>query len=612
MTERSKQDYKIYYEILNVIGKGAYGCVYKGKEKSTGHLRAIKVVEFDDIKQNLLMQYEVTELEEHFKACLDSLIKEYEIMDLISKKVNDNTVKCFEYFKTDENFVIIMELCDKNLSKLLTDKIIKEQKGFSEDEIFEIMTQLNKTFKIMSENNIIHRDLKLENILIKYKEEAHINYTVKLTDYGSSKRLVSLSRNYCNSNVGTLAYMAPELLKKEDYNYKCDLWTVGIIIYRLFFGRPPFSGNSEDNLIKNIEELGNNLKKTGNETLDDLIKKLLEKDPTKRINWNEYLNHPFFNKKYQEIKLIYEKFGNDDVQIFGKKFVENNKNNIELYINGQKSELVDKIKNTGKDNFITMIIKKKLTNLESMFEGCKTLSNINQLEYLCTKEVQNFSKMFSFCWRIKSILALINWDVSNGTDFSGMFTKCWDISNFYYLRYWNVSKGINFSSMFSLNEKLKKIDFLSLWNVSNGENFSSMFYYCRNLQDLDGLENWNVSKGKDFSNMFLDCDRIESIDKLSNWDVSSAENLSSMFERLEEIKSIEILENWDVSNCKNFSCMFLGCVRIISLKPLLEWDVSNGESFLGMFTFCHTAKSDVQLLKEWNISKEKFGSLLEY
>ena len=159
--------------------------------------------------------------------------------------------------------------------------------------------------------------------------------------------------------------MAPELLKKENYNYKCDLWTVGIIIYRLFFGRPPFSGNSEDALIHNIDEIGNNFKKTGNQTLDDLISKLLEKEPEKRINWKDYLNHSFFKKESQKIFLFYDKFGNDDdVRLFGKKFVENNKNNIELIINGTKSELVENIKNTGKDNIIQMIIKKKLTNIE--------------------------------------------------------------------------------------------------------------------------------------------------------------------------------------------------------------------------------------------------------
>ena len=239
-----------------------------------------------------------------------------------------------------------MELCDKILSQLLTDKIIKDINGFNEEEIFEIISQLNNTCKIMKEVNIIHRDLKLENILIKYNDKGNINYTTKLTDYGSSKRLISFSRNYFNSNIGTLAYMSPELLKKENYNYKSDLWSIGIIIYRLFFRKAPFSGNTENDILNNIHQFGNNLKITGNDTLDDLIKKILVKYPVNRLDWDGYLNHPFF-KKNKEIKLVYKKFGNDDVQTFGTKFVENNKNNIELIINSVKSELIDIIKNTG-------------------------------------------------------------------------------------------------------------------------------------------------------------------------------------------------------------------------------------------------------------------------
>ena len=79
------------------------------------------------------------------------------------------------------------------------------------------MKQLNNTFKIMKENKIIHRDLKLENILIKYNNN---KYIMKLTDYGSSKRLNSLSKICYTKNVGTAIYMAPEILNEKDYNYK--------------------------------------------------------------------------------------------------------------------------------------------------------------------------------------------------------------------------------------------------------------------------------------------------------------------------------------------------------------------------------------------------------
>ena len=87
---------------------------------------------------------------------------------------NNNSVKCYEYFNNKDNFVIIMELCDENLLQLLNKRLKNENKGFNSEEIYEIMNQLNNTFKIMKEKNIIHRDLKLENILIKYNNNKNI------------------------------------------------------------------------------------------------------------------------------------------------------------------------------------------------------------------------------------------------------------------------------------------------------------------------------------------------------------------------------------------------------------------------------------------------------
>ena len=189
MSDRIKTNYEEYYEIIKLIDSGAYGHVYKGREKSTKELRAIKVISLEKIKENLLSQYEANEIEEQLNLCINGFIEEYNNMKICSNN-NNNSVKCYEYFNNKDNFVIIMELCDKNLSEVLKQRVKNEKKGFNIEEIYEIMNQLNNTFKIMKENNIIHRDLKLENILIKYNDNN--DYTIKLTGYGCSKRLNSL------------------------------------------------------------------------------------------------------------------------------------------------------------------------------------------------------------------------------------------------------------------------------------------------------------------------------------------------------------------------------------------------------------------------------------
>ena len=180
-------------------------------------------------------------------------------------------------------------------------------------------------------------------------------------------------------------------------------------------------------------------------------------------------------KKEINLKYIAKKEGNEN--IFGKTFVENNKNNINLMINGKKSPLVENYYLKKGENNITICMKNKLTNLSYMFSDCKTLYNIDELKYLKTGDV---------------------------TDFSYMFENC-QISNIKALEEWDTSKSETFCSMFSCCELITNINPLKNWNVSRCKDFSSLFYDCENLSDIKPLEKWNVSKCTNFSSIFNGC-----------------------------------------------------------------------------------------------------------
>ena len=155
---------------------------------------------------------------------------------------NENSIKYYESFETTDEFAIVMELCHKNLSQL------KIGKCFNSKEIYEIIEQLNNTFKIMKENGIVHRDLKPDNILIKFEGEQKI---AKLCDYGVSKNI----KNILKTHTGTVGYMAPEIMELKEGNTfddKCDLWSIGIIIYELFFGYIPYKGNNVNSIMDQI------------------------------------------------------------------------------------------------------------------------------------------------------------------------------------------------------------------------------------------------------------------------------------------------------------------------------------------------------------------------
>ena len=249
------EDLEKYYNINQLIGKGSFGKVYIAEKKDTIEKMAIKIFQLKEIKEKLKQKFftnEITdEINDEFNKYINSIMNEIENMKICE---NNYSVKFYEAFRNENILAVIMELCDNNLSNILRNK----KEGFNIKEIYEIMYQLNKTFKIMRENRIVHRDIKLDN-LIKYEKNNILNFICKLTDFGISKKMNDFT--ICKTYAGTAITMAPEILKNEgvnkEYDEKCDLWSIGVIIYELYFKKPPFNGNNETlilNLIKNHGE----------------------------------------------------------------------------------------------------------------------------------------------------------------------------------------------------------------------------------------------------------------------------------------------------------------------------------------------------------------------
>ena len=276
-------NYKDIYTNFIQIGEGAFGKIYKAKKRITNEYHAIKIIDKEKIKNELRNQLMKNDIDNEFKSYFKYFLNEITYMKKCCEN-NINSVKLYDYYNTNNELAIAMELCDDSLQSILN----KKENGFNNEEICDIISQLNNTFKIMNKNHIIHRDLKLDNILVKYTDNTKTKFIVKLTDYGLSKQLASLSK-FCNTHAGTPLTMAPEILNDEEYNDKCDLWSLGVIIYQMFFKQYPYISNSEIGLLKQINNFEQKLlKKTNDKKLDSLISKLLIKDPKMRIGWDEY------------------------------------------------------------------------------------------------------------------------------------------------------------------------------------------------------------------------------------------------------------------------------------------------------------------------------------
>ena len=194
------------------------------------------------------------------------------------------------------------------------------------EKIKLLFLELNQGFKNLYKENVIHRDIKINNILIEYSFGDKENIIPRLADFGISREN-DTSTNPMTRSISCLLLSAPEILANgKDYSFASDLWSIGVLLYKLAFGKYPFEGDGPVELYMKIMTGPRNFEKSGDNNFDDLINKLLNKDKEKRIKYEEYFNHPFF--KFEEPKSIinFNKKYNYNISSYTREFRTTNEN----------------------------------------------------------------------------------------------------------------------------------------------------------------------------------------------------------------------------------------------------------------------------------------------
>ena len=269
-----------------IISKGGFSDVYRIRDKD---------VKTEFILKKTKNYSKIPYLPDETKMLKDSFVNEKNF--LIAVK-GTNILNIIDYYFDDEkNYSLILEKMDGNL-----DDMLKNSKNgrMPSKLIRKISSQINSGLKIMLKNEQAHRDLKPENILFSYTNDEKTDFIIKIGDFGLAKNLVSTKPV---SDQGTEFFKAPEIEKGKSSN-KCDLYSIGIILYLLKTGEYIF-GKTWDEIKKNKKE--NNIKKyTDDDELNDLIKKLVVIDPHKRMEWDDYFAHPFFKVNEEDDKDVKE------------------------------------------------------------------------------------------------------------------------------------------------------------------------------------------------------------------------------------------------------------------------------------------------------------------
>ncbi|KAI7879377.1 kinase-like protein [Lichtheimia hyalospora FSU 10163] len=272
------------YVLLSKIGQGSFATVYKAQHKITGQVVAIKAV----LRNKLTKKLQVN---------LESEIS------ILKSVHHPHIVGLIECQKTEGHIYLVMEYCSMgDLAQYIKRKRSSKgtRGGLSEHFVRHFLKQLADALKFLRSHNLVHRDIKPQNLLLIPPNDQDDIPLLKVADFGFARNLpnASLADTMCGSPL----YMGPEILSGLKYDAKADLWSVGAVLYEVVTGRPPFRAQNHIELLKKINENEDRIRfpdekpdavvaPIGND-IKDLIRKLLKKNPVERITFEEFFMHP--------------------------------------------------------------------------------------------------------------------------------------------------------------------------------------------------------------------------------------------------------------------------------------------------------------------------------
>ncbi|XP_017833377.2 serine/threonine-protein kinase 33 isoform X2 [Callithrix jacchus] len=215
-------------------------------------------------------------------------------VNILKSVKHEHIIHLEQVFETPKKMYLVMELCEDGELK----KILDRKGHFSENETRWIIQSLASAIAYLHNNDIAHRDLKLENILVKSSlidDNNEINLNIKVTDFGLAVKKQSRREAMLQATCGTPIYMAPEVINAHDYSQQCDIWSIGVIMYMLLCGEPPFLASSEEKLFELIRKgelhFENPVWNFISDCAKRVLKQLMKVDPAHRITAKELLDN---------------------------------------------------------------------------------------------------------------------------------------------------------------------------------------------------------------------------------------------------------------------------------------------------------------------------------
>lgn len=260
------------YTIKEKLGSGSFAVVKRGIRKADGKNYAIKYIDKTALKKD------------------DEVMLESECA-VLKEVHHPNIVKLYEIFNTPKELILVMEMVTggEMLEKL------KETEKYTENDAADAVERVADGLAYLHSKGIAHRDLKPENLLLCADDD---EAKVKIADFGFAK-MMDEEHHMLQTACGTPEYVAPEVLAQTGYDVECDIWSLGVVMYVMLCGRPPFWDRHQPRLFKKIKEEPVTFPRKWDwdkisPEAKDLIQRMLMKDPKQRITAVNMSKHPWF------------------------------------------------------------------------------------------------------------------------------------------------------------------------------------------------------------------------------------------------------------------------------------------------------------------------------
>ena len=283
------------------LGKGAFGEVFLTQKKGHKELFATK------------------RLDRAFSEKPENIKRLQNEISLLKKIKHPNIVALIDLKKTKSHCYIVMEFCNGgDLSGCLKKYKEAYHRPFPEAIVQYLMRQIVNGLEFLHSNKIIHRDLKLDNILLSFNSEEDkkklnlMKATAKIIDFGFATKLKESQSNLTYTVLGTPTNMDPQLLRNmethtrnvQGYDDKADIWSLGTLCYEMLVGHMAFSGTSMQELFQKVKQGTYTLPSNLSEEVVSFINGMLQKDPNLRLSAKELKKHPFLVKNIQQFKPV--------------------------------------------------------------------------------------------------------------------------------------------------------------------------------------------------------------------------------------------------------------------------------------------------------------------